>query len=44
MTKKLETRQFSQSKLDNFLTEEGKLRSLIESKRNYFLEVEKTKK
>ena len=29
MTKKLETRQFSQSKLDNNLTEEGKLRSQI---------------
>ena len=43
-TKKLETRQFLQSKLDNFVTEEGKLRSLMESKRNDFLEVEKTKK
>ena len=44
MTKKLETRQLLQSKLDNFLTEEGKLRSLMESKRNDFLEVQKTKK
>lgn len=37
MTKKLETRQLLQSK-------EGKLRSLMESKRKDFLEVEKTKK
>ena len=40
----LETMQLLQSKLDDFLTEEGKLRSLMESKRNDFLEVQKTKK
>jgi hypothetical protein len=44
MTKKLKTRQLLQSKLDNFVINEGKLRSLMESKRNDFLEVEKTKK
>ena len=43
MTKKLETRQLLQNKLDNFV-KEGKLRSLMESKRKDFLEVEKTKK
>ena len=43
MTKKLETRQLLQNKLDNFV-KEGKLRSLMESKRKDFLQVEKTKK
>ena len=43
MTKKLETRQLLQNKLDNFV-KEGKLRSLMKSKRKDFLEVEKTKK
>ena len=44
MTKKLETRQLLQSKLDNFVTEEEKLRSLMGLKRKDFLEVEKSKK
>jgi chromosome segregation ATPase len=44
ITKKLEMRQLLQSKLDNFVIEEGKLRSLMELKRNDFLKVEKTKK
>ena len=44
MTKKLETRQLIQSKLDNLVTEEGWLMNLMESKRNKILEVDEKKK
>ena len=44
MTKKLETRQLIQSKLDNLVTEEGWLMNLMESKRNEILEVDEKKK
>ena len=44
LTKKLETGQLLKSKLDSSMSEEGKLRSLMESKRNKFLEFDVKKK